>query len=251
MLPATTLEVTSRGKHLLHRLDRGLTIHTHLKMEGSWRIEETATLTPRRLADPALRAIASTQRWTALGLRLGLVELWPTDEEERRLAHLGPDILGSDWDLDRVVARVLGSDAATLGAALLDQSTLAGLGTLWTSEALYADRLPPWSAPTHARPETLRALLIRTRRQMQQAAASGIQSTTGRTRRGETTAVHGRAGRPCQRCGATVRIAPIGPPLRVRVLGYCPGCQGGLAPTDDGRPQRPLGASPRGGRTTP
>lgn len=249
MLPAATVEVISRGKHLLHRVDRGLTVHTHLKMEGSWRIESTASVTGRRLADHQLRAVAATAKWTALGLRLGLVEVWPTVDEDRHLGHLGPDILGPDWDLDRAVARIHDSPSSTLGSALLDQRTLAGLGTLWTSEALYAARLPPWSPPALATADSLRALLTRTQRQMQQAAANGIQSTTGRTRRGETTAVHGRIGLPCLRCGATLRLAPIGPPLRVRVLSYCPDCQGGLAPIDDGRSQRPLGSAPRGSST--
>lgn len=283
-MPCSTIDVTSRGKHVLHRLDLGLTLHTHLRMEGSWRLARTDAVTRRESADRGVRVRAASPTWTALGLRLGLVEVWPTGEERRRLGYLGPDILGADWDLDRVVAAirrggVLDGSASpadvpgpgprtaaalaphpsrTLGESLLDQRVLAGLGTMWTSEALFAARLSPWSPAGAATEPALAVLLERTQRLMRQAVASGIQTATGRTRRGELTNVHGRSGRPCNRCGDVIRIAPIGPPLRERVLTYCPTCQGGLAPTDDGARQHPLGSAPRArgrprtsGRSTP
>ena len=56
--------------------------------------------------------------------------------------------------------------------------------------------------------------------------------------------MHGRSGRPCQRCGTIVRVAPIGPPLKERPAFYCPTCQPGPTPTDDGKPRNPLGANP-------
>src|SRR5687767_9078925 len=64
---ASTVEVVSRGKHLLHRVDSGLTIHSHLKMEGQWRVE-TPEDTPRWLRRADLRVAVGTARWTALGL---------------------------------------------------------------------------------------------------------------------------------------------------------------------------------------
>ena len=48
-----TLEVVSRGKNLLHRLDAGLTLHSHLRMEGQWRVETTEGLANRTLANPS------------------------------------------------------------------------------------------------------------------------------------------------------------------------------------------------------
>ena len=39
----TVQAVVPRGKHLLHRLDSGLTLHSHFRMEGSWRLEATTT----------------------------------------------------------------------------------------------------------------------------------------------------------------------------------------------------------------
>jgi endonuclease-8 len=251
-LPAATLNVTSRGKHVLHRLDTGWTVHTHLRMEGSWRIMATPEVAAAALHRNDLRAIAATARWTAFGLRLGLVEVWPSREEAARLGYLGPDILGDDWDLDEAVSRARSPSAddpsGTLGAALLDQRNLAGLGTFWTSEALFHHGLPPWQPAADVSADSLAALLTRAQGQMRIAAETGVQSATGSTRPGELAAIHGRSGRPCRRCGTTLRIAQIGPELRVRWLPYCPTCQGGLAPTDDGRPIRPLGSAPRARR---
>ena len=69
-----TLEVVSRGKHLLHRFDSGLTLHSHLRMEGQWRVE-TPVDAARWLRRADLRAAVGTTSWAALGMRLGMVDL--------------------------------------------------------------------------------------------------------------------------------------------------------------------------------
>ncbi|MEI2779374.1 MAG: DNA-formamidopyrimidine glycosylase family protein [Tetrasphaera sp.] len=243
LLPAATLSVASRGKHLLHRLDTGLTVHSHLKLEGSWRIERTATLPPALLHHPDLRALARCATWSALGLRLGLLEIWPTRQEEARLGYLGPDLLGEDWSTERAVSRLQADRPRPIGAALLDQRNLAGIGTFWASEGLHLARLSPWAPVAEFDRATLEHLLTSIRQVMQQAAQTGIQNSTGFTARGRTSYVHGRSGRPCRRCGQPVRVAAIGEGTRRRTMFYCPACQGGRAPTDDGRPQQPLGAA--------
>lgn len=239
---ARTLEVRSRGKHLLHRLDTGLTLHSHLRMEGQWRIEATAALTPRLLTNDQLRALLGTTRWTALGLRLGMLDLVATDAEDSLVGHLGPDVLGPDWGPQRAAANLAASQE-TIGAALLDQRTLAGVGTMYAAESLFLERLGPWTPAASLNSATIVGVVERAHRLLDTGRRSAIQSTTGSTRRGETTFVHGRSGRPCRRCGTTVRVAMVGAPPQERTMFYCPGCQGGLGPTDDGRPQRPLGAT--------
>ena len=81
---------------------------------------------------------------------------------------------------------------------------------------------------------------------MAAARRTGWQASTGLRRTGEESYVHARSGRPCRRCGDTVRVATTGVVPRDRTMFSCPTCQGGLAPTDDGRPQRPLGTGGRG-----
>jgi endonuclease-8 len=113
---------------------------------------------------------------------------------------------------------------------------------MYAAETLFLQRLGPWTAVSELSAEQLTTVVERARRLLMASCRQAVQSTTGSRARGERTYVHGRSGRPCRRCGSTVRVAPIGPPGLERTMFYCPSCQGGLGPTDDGRPQRPLGA---------
>lgn len=242
---ATTTEVVSRGKHLLHRVDRGLTVHSHLRMEGQWRIEAAGSPDAARVGRRLdVRAVVGTGTWTAYGLRLGMLDIVRTRDEDALVGHLGPDVLGPDWDADLARDRVLAS-GASIGAALLDQTNLAGVGTMWAAETLFVERLPPWSPAT---PDAVAAVLARVHQLMSAAVGHALQTSTGIRRDGENTYVHARSGRPCRRCGDGIRVAPIGPAGRERTMFYCPTCQGGLAPTDTGGPQAPLGSGRASGR---
>lgn len=258
---ATVVEVVPRGKHILVRFDTGWTLHSHLKMEGQWRIEHTpepvrttsppAGATSPGTVDPSpgligsmeipaarspdVRAVLVSAPWTALGLRLGRLDLVRTAEEHTLVGHLGPDVLDPDFDAGAAVAR-LARAAGPIGAALLDQRNLAGIGTIWASESLFAERLSPWAEKLSH--DELHRVVARARRLMLDA-----------TRQHDEPRVHGRSGRPCRRCGNSIRVSRIGPPTRERAMFYCPVCQGGPAPTDDGRPITPLGARRR--RTAP
>ena len=244
----STLEVVSRGKHLLHRIEGGVTLHSHLRMEGQWRVEATPALADRWRRNPQLRALVAAPDWTALGLRLGMLDLVATSDEATVVGHLGPDLLGTDWDLARAMANLRASQTS-IGAALLDQRNLAGIGTLWASESLFLSGLGPWTPVTELTDEDLERVVSRAQRLLDQARHHAIQSSTGIRRHGEESYVHARSGRPCRRCGTSVRVAMIGPPMRERTMFYCPDCQDGLAPTDDGRPQRPLGSARGTSRT--
>ena len=239
-----TLEVVARGKHLLHRFDTGTTLHTHLRMEGQWRVEHPGPATERALRRHDLRAALLTEQWSALGLRLGMLDLVPTAREAELVGHLGPDVLGPDWDATVAAARVTASEGL-IGDTLLDQRVLAGIGTFWASEILFIERVLPWTPARDLDRERVLAMLERLHRLMAAARGSGWQATTGIQRSGEEAYVHARSGRPCRRCGDTVRVANTGAAPRQRTLFSCPTCQGGLAPTDDGRPQRPLGSGKR------
>lgn len=227
---ATVVEVVARGKHILIRLDTGWTLHSHLRMEGQWRIERTRAEGPASRRDN-VRAVLVTETWTALGLRLGRLDLVRTAAEQSAVGQLGPDILEADFDAGVAVANLARAGGA-IGAALLDQRNLAGIGTIWASESLFAERLNPWREDLSD--GELRRLVERARGLMLAALKQHADPR-----------VHGRSGRPCRRCGGIVRVAQIGPPTRERAMFYCPACQGGLAPGDHGRPLAPRGAGRR------
>lgn len=238
------VEVLPRGKHLLHRFDSGWTLHTHLRMEGSWRVEaECSPAAERGLRRPDLRVALAGPEWLVLGLALGEVDVLRTSDEQRLVGHLGPDVLGADWDADEAAARITRAPAGTsIAAALLDQRHLAGVGTFWASEALFAARMHPWRPVDDLTDGAVTSLVGRVHLMMLRGREHAVQSSTGILRAADRSRVHGRSGRPCRRCGNTVRVAPLGAGPLDRVLFSCPTCQDGLAPTDDGRPQRPLGS---------
>src|SRR5680860_160095 len=103
---ASTIEVTAHGKHILQRLDSGMTLRSHLRMEGQWRIDATTDLGRESLRRHTIRAIVGTDDWTAVGLRLGMLDLVDTVHEHTLVGHLGPDVLGPDWDLGRALANL-------------------------------------------------------------------------------------------------------------------------------------------------
>jgi endonuclease-8 len=241
------VEVVSAGKHILTRVtasgdDPPVTLHSHLRMEGSWYLERTGDGQGRRSA-AGIRAVLTTAEWTAVGHKLGMLDLVSTDREDELVGHLGPDLLGPGWDPVEARRRLLEDPRRELGEALLDQRVLAGVGTLYMAEACFLVRLTPWSPVSDLEdPDGFVALLHRLLHFNKDRSA---QVTTGDLRQGRQHFAHARSGLPCLRCAGTVRVAPIGAPPKDRTAFYCPGCQRGPTPTDDGRPQRPLGSSGR------
>lgn len=221
----TVLEVVPRGKHLLMRLDGAppVTLHSHLRMEGSWHVHATGRPWGSARHRDGVRAVLANREWTAVGHLLGLLDLVPTSQEATVVGHLGPDLLGPDWDAALAVANLSAQPDRPIGEALLDQRNLAGIGTMFMAEGLFARRVNPWT-PTGEVPD-LNGLLERIQQLLQRNLRSAIQSTTGDTRHGQRTYVHGRNRQPCRRCGESVRVDPIGVAPQDRVAFYCPHCQ--------------------------
>ena len=215
----TTLEVVPRGKHLLHRLDSGLTLHSHLRMEGSWRVRPTRAVTARSVRSTAIRALLATAEWTAVGDRLAMLDLLDTRDERRLVGHLGPDLLGADWDPAVAATRLRGQPNRTIGAALLDQRNLAGLGTIWTTETLFACRVNPWATVGELPDPQLRTLL--------DTAHRLLHASISRAGYADGAAAYGHVGEPCRRCGRLLRNGPVGEQPAQRTLVFCPGCQTG------------------------
>lgn len=227
-----TVEVVPRGKHLLHRFDSGFTLHSHLRMEGRWDVSRGGGRPPPARSD--VRAWLATDDVTALGRRLGRLDLVRTAAEASLVGHLGPDLLGSDWDTDQVVA-VLQHDPREVADALLDQRVLAGLGTLWTSEVLYARRLAPTRPAAEVPGDELRELITLAHRWLHRATGLAVPE-----RRSRPDRVYGRSGRPCPRCGAPIRTVRVGTPPSDRTVFLCPTCQvtAGSAEDSPGRGHR-------------
>lgn len=218
----------SRGKHLLIRVDGDVTVHTHLRMEGSWRISK-ATGYPLR--DHRVRVLLANADWQAAGYQLGIVEVLPTTREEGAVGHLGPDLLGPDWDAAEAVSRLRAAADRPAAEALLDQRNLAGIGNLYKAEVLFLRGISPWRPVGTI--EDLDALVDLAKRLIEANKERGVQVTTGNQAAGARTWVYGRAGQPCRRCGGRIMVdgyAERGLPSKERITFWCPACQPGPAP---------------------
>jgi endonuclease-8 len=233
------LDVVPRGKHLLTRIEGGLTLHTHFRMDGTWHLYRPGSGW-RGGPDFQVRVVLANEEWVAVGYRLPVVELLQTTEEGRAVGHLGPDVLGPDWDPDEAVRRLLLDPDREIGMALLDQRNLAGVGNLYRVEMLFLRGLTPWLLVGDV--PDLPALVQNGRRLMLANRGRIEQSTTGSLRRGEMHWVFERQGRPCRRCGTRVLSAQQGEPPQVRLTYWCPSCQLGPAPAPSvARQPRPAG----------
>ncbi len=215
----TVTDAVSRGKHLLIRTDRGLTVHTHLKMEGAWRIQPAGSFRDSH----RLRVLLANAEWLAAGYQLGITEVLKTSREEQVIGHLGPDLLGPDWNPAAAVERLVRSPVRPVGEALLDQRNLAGLGTVYMAETLFLRGVDP-SRPVGS-VEDLDALVGLGQRLLDANKERLGHVTTGDARPGRENWVYGRAGRPCRRCGTLIRRGEAGPPGQERVRFWCPNCQ--------------------------
>jgi endonuclease-8 len=219
-------EVVARGKHLLLRTDAGVTLHSHLKMEGAWHLYRPG----ERWRGPAfqVRVVLVTEPWTGVGFRLGICELVATDREQEVVGHLGPDVLGPDWSLEEAARRLRADPRRPIGVALLDQRAIAGPGNVWKSEICFLRGVSPWTPVGEV--DDLEAMLELLKRMMEVNRSIGHQVTTGDTRRGRTHWVAERTGEPCRRCGTPIRRSAQATDALERVTYWCPTCQPGPAP---------------------
>jgi len=209
-------EVLSRGKHLFIRVGPA-SIHSHLKMDGSWRIS------PRGVPAHKIRILLQAGDITAAGIDLGVLEVLDRDTDMAVVAHLGPDPLGADWDPRRAAANLIADPGRQLAATLLDQRIMAGVGNVYCNEVCFLfGRLP--ASPVGALSNPLR-VVNRARDMLWANRLRVARTTTGNTRPGRRLWVYGRGGEPCRRCGTRIARAEQSDAKGERVSYWCPSCQ--------------------------
>jgi endonuclease-8 len=212
------LRAVSVGKHLLLRFDNDVTFHCHLGMDGSWRLYSRRPPTNHRT-----RAILEAAHKIAVGQSLVEMALISTRDEKKLVGHLGPDLLAQDWSaehLKEAVRRLAAGPDRELGAALLDQAVMAGIGNVYKAELCFLLGVSPWSPVSAVDPEKTVALA---RKLLVRNASRPARNTTGDPRRGRELWVYGGERRGCLRCGGRVHVAK----QNTRISYYCPRCQPG------------------------
>ena len=140
------LKIRSHGKHLLCRFNGDFYFHSHLMMWGKWLVFATA---PEEF-DRRERARIVTPAATALLFSAPTFALGQGDPYEQIpiLNELGKDVLPYTGDFDRedFIQRLFAPEnlQATIGAALLNQRIVAGIGNYLRAEILFNCRINPW-----------------------------------------------------------------------------------------------------------
>lgn len=149
--------------------------------------------------------------------------VWLTANPENVLGKLGPEPLSrgftSQW-----LHTALHNKHRQLKPLLLDQTFLAGLGNIYTDEALHIAKLHPLAASDSITAEQARALQDAVRRVLKEGIRRNGASIDWVYRGGEFQnhfRVYDRDGKPCPVCGAKIERIIVGQ----RSTHYCPNCQ--------------------------
>lgn len=216
--------VEARGKHLLVHTGDGLTLHTHLRMTGSWHLYRPG----ERWRKPArsARVVLGVPGAVAVCFSAPIVEVLRTEALERHpaLRALGPDLCDDDADLDDALRRLqrVADRTTTIGEALLDQRVAAGIGNVYRCDVLFLHGLDP-ATPVADLPAEAHRRLLEDAGRLLRANLTTAARTTAPEHGAGALWVHGRAGQPCRRCGTAIEVAPLGEQAR---LAYrCPRCQ--------------------------
>jgi endonuclease-8 len=201
--------VEAIGKNLLLRFEGGLTLRSHLRMKGRWRVFRRDS---QILGMPWL--VLRGDEYVGAMFNGAVLEI---DKGVAR--RLGPDILADPPDFDAMLARLRHEDQRrAVGDALLDQRLVAGIGNLWKAEALWAASVSPWKALADVSDDELRATLEHAHRLMR----GRLEGARGHPQ------IYRRKGRPCPRCHTPIRSWPQGDGARMAY--WCPECQRGEEP---------------------
>jgi endonuclease-8 len=225
--------VSARGKHLLIAFSGGLTLRTHLRMNGSWHVYPAGARWQRPARD--MRVLVGTRDAVAVAFNVPIAELLTVRElaRHREIQALGPDLLSDDTPFDRaeVIRRLRGRGREAIADALLNQRVVAGIGNVFKSEILFLAGVDPFATAAALSEAALERLVGIARDQLAANVMSQSQTLSPAVGRRTTRSldpreklwVYGRGGKRCRRCGTAIRSKKTG--LHARLTYWCPACQ--------------------------
>src|SRR5438105_7571533 len=199
----TIQNVRSVGKHLLIEFSGGLTLHTHLRMNGSWHLYRTGERWRRPRSD--MRVVIATDDFEAVGFNIPLAEFGDAPT-------LGPDLLSDSFDSDEAIRRIRERADIEIADVLLNQRVIAGIGNIYKSEVLFECGIDPFKRVGALDDENLKKIVKKARAMLKRS-----------TRERPRFLVYERAGQPCRKCGTRIESRKQGPDARTTY--WCPKCQ--------------------------
>lgn len=213
------------GKHLIHRYRSGDMVHVHLGLYGSF-TDGPAPL-PAPVGQVRMR-IESDEYGTDLRGPTAC-ELFTPEDLAVLTARLGPDPLRRGADPDAAWAAISKSRKA-VGALLMDQKVLAGVGNVYRAEVLFRGGINPHRLGTRVGREewdelwsdlvTLMAVGVR-RGKMHVVRPEDDRGAPAYGPGRPRTYVYRRTGEPCRVCGTSVSMGE----MAARKVYWCPVCQ--------------------------
>ena len=228
--------VESHGKHMEIVWDDGLTLHTHMRMTGSWHLYRIGE--PWRRPVRQMRVMIEAPDWLAVCFNAPVVETYRHFDRHRHpgFGPLGPDLCKPDADLDECINRLYHYEDQTtpIGEALLDQHVVCGVGNVYRCETLWACETYPFAPVAFVDADHCAQLVTTAARLLRANLTVGPNAELGSRRTMEAAvgdsgfgvrglAVYGRNGQRCRRCGDTIEVRRTGE--HARLLYWCPGCQ--------------------------
>jgi endonuclease-8 len=215
------------GKHLFHHYEGGPVVHVHLGLYGKFTEWERVDPLPEPVGQVRMRIVGAEYGTDLRGPTV--CEVLDVSQVDEVLARLGPDPLRADaepaWPWKRI-----SKSRRPIGALLMDQTIIAGVGNVYRNELLYRHGIDPYRPGQHiseaefdsAWTDLVALMKVGLRRGkivvVRPEHDNGAPSyAPGRPR----TYVYRRAGEPCRVCGDTVRAAV----LEGRNVFWCPTCQ--------------------------
>lgn len=225
--------VESRGKNLLIQFSGGLTLRTHMRMNGSWHIYRSGERWQRAQRD--MRIMVGAGEFVAVAFNVPVAEFIERNALPRHadLGRIGPDLLSENFDEVEALARMRRNERVPIADVLLSQRVISGIGNVYKSEILFLSGVNPFTATGNLTDEILLAILATSRKLMRMnvktgsdrgiVTYTGFRRTTRRADPSERLWVYGRGGKPCRKCGAAISRRKQG--LDARSTYWCPVCQ--------------------------
>lgn len=214
----------ARGKHLFLWFDHEVA-HVHLGLIGVFRRTTEPDTEPR--GQIRLRLATDTVAWDLSGPNV--CEIVTPEQASEIAARLGPDPLRRDGTLKRFENKLVAT-SRPIGAALLDQTVVAGVGNVYRAELLFLEGIHPETRADQLSSENVAALWARTRSQLRRGVRLGrivtrnpaeLKTPLDRAADDERLYAYKRAGEPCRHCDDTIERTM----LANRKMWHCPTCQ--------------------------
>lgn len=219
--------IDAKGKHIFYRFDSGDVLHIHLGLYGKFRMDTP----PFPEASPNARLLLGTEDDRLHLAGPTACELLDDDEAAAVADKLGPDPILAPADGAEQIVERLRRRSIPIGAAILDQKVIAGLGNVYRAELLFLLGLHPFTKANETPPELIESLWQLSITRLKKGERSGRIVTVDPAEVGGTTVAklndderlyaYKRHGQPCRRCNDLIRSADIDG----RSIWWCPTCQ--------------------------